>query len=438
LIYPSRRAILAAGALALPALLVGVLAPAWWTAGLAALGALLLLLALDAGLGAGKKDSELYFEGPPTAGVGAEFELEVSARFLRAPPPTCEVAIDRHYLLEAPDGLQREIAVGPDGRGAARIRLRSIRRGEAVLEHVWLRWRGPLGLVWKQKQLRLGEAVLIVPDIAAVRARSAQLLHRDMMHGLVAQMQLGEGAEFEALAEFQQGMDRRAIDWKQSARHTQLLAKEYRTERNNNIIVALDSGRTMCEPLAGVPKIDRAVSAALLTAFVALKDGDRVSLFSFDSHPRVSTKPASGPRSFALLQRVAAGIEYSDRETNYTLALATLATGLHRRSLIVFFTDFADTVSAELMLGAMGALLQRHLVLFILFRDEELDAFTAAAPDKPEDVTRAVTAATLLRERRLVVTRLRRLGVHVIETPHEQAGPALVSAYVDLKRRNLL
>jgi uncharacterized protein (DUF58 family) len=438
LIYPSRRAILAAGGLALPALLVGVLAPAWWTAGLAALGALILLLVLDAGLGAGKNDAELYFEGPPTAGVGAEFDLEVSVRFLRAPPQTCEVAIDRHYLLDAPEGLQREIVVGQGGRGAARIKLRSVRRGEAVLEHVWLRWRGPLGLVWKQKQLRLGEAVLIVPDIAAVRARSAQLLHRDMMHGLVAQMQLGEGAEFEALAEFQQGMDRRAIDWKQSARHTQLLAKEYRTERNNNIIVALDSGRTMCEPLAGLPKIDRAVSAALLTAFVALKDGDRVSLFSFDSHPRVSTKPASGPRSFALLQRVAAGIEYSDRETNYTLALATLATGLHRRSLIVFFTDFADTVSAELMLGAMGALLQRHLVLFILFRDEELDAFTAAAPDKPEDVTRAVTAATLLRERRLVVTRLRRLGVHVIETPHDEAGPALVAAYVDLKRRNLL
>jgi uncharacterized protein (DUF58 family) len=438
LIYPSRRAILAAGGLALPAMLVGVLAPAYWTAGLAALGALILLLALDAALGAGRNDVELYFEGPPTAGVGAEFELEVSVRFMRAPPAACEVAVDRHRLLDAPEGLTRKISVGRSGRGAARIRLRSVRRGEARLEHVWLRWRGTLGLVWKQKQLRLDEAVLIVPDIAAVRARSAQLFTRDMMHGLVAQMQLGEGAEFEALTEFQQGMDRRAIDWKQSARHTALLAKEYRTERNNNIIVALDCGRTMCEPLAGLPRIDRAVSAALLTAFVALKDGDRVSLFSFDSHPRLSTKPASGQRSFALLQRVAAGIEYSERETNYTLALATLATGLHRRSLIVFFTEFADTISAELMLNAVAASLKRHLVLFILFRDEELDAFTAAAPETPEDVTKAVTAAALLRERRLVVTRLRRLGVHVIETAHEQAGPALVAAYVDMKRRNLI
>ena len=106
--------------------------------------------------------------------------------------------------------------------------------------------------------------------------------------------------------------------------------------------------------------------------------------------------------------------------------------------MIVIFTDFADTISAELMLSAVGALLSRHLVLFILFRDEELEGFTAAPPEAPEDVTRAVTAAALLRQRRLVVSRLRRLGVHVIETSHDEAGPALVNAYVQMKRRNLL
>jgi len=438
LIYPARRAVLAAGALALPALLVGVVAPAYWTAGLAGLAMLTVLLVLDAGLGAAVKDADLDFEGPAIAGVGREFAIDAVARFRRGPPGECEVAIDRHYLLDAVDGLAKSARIGAGGSGRVRILLRAVRRGEARLEQVWMRWRGPLGLVWKQKTLQLDTPVLIVPDIGAVRADSARLMHRDMVHGLVAQMQLGEGAEFEALAEFRQGMDRRSIDWKQSARHAQLLAAEYRTERNNNIIVALDGGRTMCEPLAGLPKIDRAVSAALLTAFVALKDGDRVSLFSFDSHPRVTTKPVSGQRSFALLQRVAGAIEYSDRETNYTLALATLAASHSRRSLIVVFTDFADTISAEMMLAAVGTLLKRHLVLFILFRDEELEDFIAAEPATAEDVTKAATAAALLRERRLVVTRLKRLGVHVVETAHANAGPALVAAYVDIKRRNLI
>jgi uncharacterized protein (DUF58 family) len=437
LIYPTERSVLAAAAVAPAALMIGVFVPAYWFAGLAILGFLAALIALDAAMGAAPADVTVSAEGPASVGVGAEFELAVELRFARAAPARCEIAVDRDPLLEAPDGLERTVATG-GGRGEGRVALRATRRGRAEIETMWVRWRGPFGLVWKQRRLVLGAAVAIVPDIRAVSERSAQLFHRDMMQGLAAQMQLGEGAEFESLTEFQQGMDRRSIDWKQSARHNELLAKEYRTERNNNLIIALDSGRTMCEPLAGRPRIDTAVAAALLTAFVALKDGDRVSLFGFDSHPRVSTRPVSGQRSFALLQRVAATIDYSDRETNYTLALATLATGLHRRSLVVVFTDFADTISAELMLQAVGTLLSRHVVLFILFRDEELETFTAKEPQGPEDVTKAVTAATLLRQRRLVVGRLRRLGAHVIEAAHDQAGPALLNSYIGMKRRNLL
>jgi len=83
-------------------------------------------------------------------------------------------------------------------------------------------------------------------------------------------------------------------------------------------------------------------------------------------------------------------------------------------------------------------LLKRHLVLYVVLRDEELEAFTGAEPAEPADVSRAVMAASLLRERRLVLTRLRHMGVHVIEAAANEAGPALVNAYLDLKRRDAL
>ena len=101
-----------------------------------------------------------------------------------------------------------------------------------------------------------------------------------------------------------------------------LVAKEYRTERNNNIVMALDAGRAMCEPLAGLPRIDRAVSAALLTAFVALKDGDRVGLFAFDSKPRAvepAGSPAGAPSPCCSGSRRGSIIPSS--ETNYTLGI---------------------------------------------------------------------------------------------------------------------
>ena len=433
MIYPTRLSVLLAAAVAPAALLVGIFWPLYWTSGLALLALLVALGVVDALAGA--RRAEVSCEGPAAVGVGETFAIVVNVRFGGGSPRSAEVAVGVSGPVEAPFGWRAQAEMES---GAAAIMLKAERRGTARLESVWVRWKGPLGLVWKQRQLGLGQAVLITPDIRAVREKSVQLVNRDAMHGQVAQLQVGEGAEFEALTDYRQGLDRRSIDWKTSARHTHLIAKEYRTERNNNVVMAVDSGRAMCEPAGGVPRVDRAVSAALLTAFVALRDGDRVGLFAFDSRPRASSHPISGPRAFAMLQRVAAGIDYSGHETNYTLGLATLASGLNRRSLVVVFTEFADTISAELMLNAVGALLKRHLVLFVVLRDEELEGFTAAEPEAPEDISRAVVAAGLLRERRLVLTRLRHLGAHVIEATADQAGPALVSAYLDMKRRNLL
>ena len=437
MIYPTRLAILIAAGIAPLALLIALLAPAWWSGGLVLLALLLILCAIDALTGAGLQAGDVTCEGPRSAGIGDSFAVIVRALFRKARPGAAEFALGVSGPVEAPFGL-RAGGEREGDRFAAAIMLKAERRGTVRLETVWVRWRGPLGLLWKQRQLGLGQEVLITPNIRQLREASAQMVNREAMFGIRAQLQLGEGAEFESLADYRQGTDRRAIDWKQSARHTHLIAKEYRTERNNNVVMALDSGRAMCEPVDGVPRIDRAVSAALLTAFVALRDGDRVGLFGFDSRPRAASKPISGPRAFPMLQRVAAGIDYSASETNYTLALATLTAELQRRSLIVVFTEFTDTINAELMLNAVGALLKRHLVLFVVLRDEELEAFAAAEPAEPEDISRAVTAAALLRERRLVITRLRHLGVHVVEAAGADAGPALVGAYLDLKRRSLL
>ena len=58
---------------------------------------------------------------------------------------------------------------------------------------------------------------------------------------------------------------------------------------NNQIVFAFDCGQAMCEPVGGLPRIDRAVTAALTASYVALKGGDRVALFGFAQRPELST-----------------------------------------------------------------------------------------------------------------------------------------------------
>lgn len=438
MISPTRLAIWATAAGAPVALVIGVLLPAHWPAGLAWPAAVLLLTLADAFSGPRPAKAQISLVMPKTMPVGGDGQARISVSIAGARPPSaCEVAVDGDPLLLMPDEGRLWMALD-EGRGEAELELLAIRRGTARIGWIWLRWKGPFGLVWKQARRSEDAGTIILPDIRPVRESGAQIFERHALQGLLAQIDRGDGVDFDALVEYRSGMDRRAIDWKQSARHMKLHAKEFRSERNNQIVFAMDCGRQMSEPVGGLPSIDRAVTAMLLTSWIVLKLGDRVALHAFDSRPRIASGLVGGTASFSELQKLAAQIDYGADETNYMFAMTTLATTLKRRSMIVLFTEFTDMTSAEFMVRAAARLVETHLLLVVVFRDEALQAFVDKEPETPEDLTRAVTAAALLRDRQLVLLRLRHLGVHVIESPYGQVAEHLIAAYVDLKRRDLL
>ncbi|HWA62280.1 MAG TPA: DUF58 domain-containing protein [Caulobacteraceae bacterium] len=436
MIYPTRLAIALMAVGAPAALLIGLIAPGWWVVGGGWAALILGLVLVDALVGPSRASAVLSLETPGVIGIGGRGELTLRADFERAAPRMAEIAVETNARLTAtPVRLHARFH---GSQALASARLTPVRRGEGEISTLWLRWRGPLGLVWKQVREAPARKVAVTPNIQAVKDEAIRLFSREAMFGLKTQLETGEGSEFHALRELVGGMDPRTIDWKQSARHTKLLAKEFRTERNHPVVFAIDTGRLMCDPIAGVPRVDRSINAALLLAYVSLKLGDRAAMYGFDAKPRLFSGVVAGAGAFPLLQRVAARLDYSDEETNFTLGLTQLGTALERRSLVVVFTDFADSTSAELMLENVARLLRRHLVLFVVLRDEELEGIARREPVTADDVSRAVTAAAMMREREVVVGRLRRLGAHIVDAPADRLGPALISAYLDLKRRDLM
>lgn len=434
MIYPTRSAVIAAAAGAPFALAFAAVEPGRWFLALAWPLAIILLTLLDAFRGIASATVRVDFPGHAYVGETRDCTVTVS---VEGRPPSAWVALQSPSLVNAQDNGRARVTL-QDGRGAILISLEMLRRGIARFERLWLRWTGPLGLAWQQDVIEIGADFPILPDLRPVHDEGARIFQRHALEGLIAQLARGEGSDFDTLVDFRIGMDRRAIDWKQSARHLKLLAKQYRTERNNQIVFAVDTGRQMCEPVAGIARVDRCVSAMLLTAWIALKLGDRVAINAFDSRPRLASGLVSGGGAFAELERIAAKIDYSADETNYTFALATLAARLARRSMIILFTEFADTVSADFLLRAIRRLVETHLVVVVVLRDEELEAITTTDPQSADDVTRAIMAANLLKDRRVIITRLQHLGVHVVEAEYDQVCERLVQSYLDLKKRDLL
>ncbi|CAA9520949.1 MAG: Cell division protein DivIC (FtsB), stabilizes FtsL against RasP cleavage [uncultured Sphingomonas sp.] len=435
MIYPTRRAVLAAAAGAPVALTVAAVAPERWFLATAWPLLLLLLCLVDSLRSRGPALAEAKF--PPSAYVGETREASVRIAIASA-PAQAEVALDADPRVVVSGGSATFWLQLQDGRGRAGIPLEMVRRGTASFDRLTLRWTGPLGLLWQQAEVELGVRFPILPDLRPTSSHGIQLFERHAFEGLLAHLTSGEGSDFDTLVEYRTGMDRRTIDWKHSARDGKLVAKRYHGERNNQVVFAVDCGRQMSEPIAGLPRVDRVVAAMLLTGWLALKLGDRVAVHAFDSRPRLASGLVSGSGAFAELQRAAAAIDYSGEETNYTFALTTLAAGLTRRSMIILYTEFTDPVSASFLVLAMRRLVRTHLVLVVVLRDEELAAIAEREPRTADDVTRTVTAAALLKERRVVVTSLQHLGVHVVESEHDRVSERLAHAYLDLKRRDLL
>ncbi len=435
MIYPTRRVVVMAVLGAPVALVAGLIQPGLWLAAPAWLLAVGVLMLVDALFAPSPQAAVVDFEAPGYLAVAAPAKAGLSVAFgtRGRTPRALQAALDAEPRV----GLLN-VRGRTEEAGRFVFDLQPERRGQAVFTEAVLRWQGPLGLIWRQARRKLAVTAPIGSDIRRIEDEAVHMFSRDALHGAKVQLELGEGAEFHALSEFHSGMDRRTVDWKQSARHQTLLAKEFRTERNHQIVMALDCGRVMSEPIDGAPRIDRAIHGALILAYASLRSGDRAGLFAFDDRPRLSTGSLSSVAGFPLLVRQAAAIDYGVEETNYALGLSTLSASLKRRSLVVIFTEFADSTAAELMIETTGRLIKRHLVLFVVMRDEELEALVTAPPRMPEDVLRAVVAATLLRERDLVLARLRRLGAHIVEAPADRIGPEVLNAYLDLKRRDLL
>jgi uncharacterized protein (DUF58 family) len=443
---PTSRAALLFG-VAFPLSLLPVLVSVQlWTVWLAAVVGATFLLGLDAVLAMPARKLTARAQAPAVLYIGdAEPELltlEVGTTWRFG--TRAEVLVDLDEDLEAQPA--QSVVVPRRGLGPARLPLplSPRRRGELAVRALYARWTGPLGLMRRSVRVPLDLRVKCVPNVRAVRAAAIRYFaSREFLAGLKLERYVGDGSEFESLRDYVPGMDHRAIDWKASARHIKLLVQEFRAERNHQVILAVDTGHLMREPLGAdgapaVPKLDHAVNAALLLAYFGLRTGDRVGLYGFDARPKSFTEPMAGVGAFARLQVATAELDYSTSETNFTLGLMELSHKLRRRSLVVLLTDFVDTISAELMFENLHRLAKRHLVVFVTLRDPALGLLAAARPASSLDLHRAVIAQDLVREREVVLRRLRRLGITTIDAAPGEVSMQLLNRYLEIRRREMI
>ncbi len=335
-------------------------------------------------------------------------------------------------------GLPAPFELPPHGGCLVRYEVTPSRRGPRQLRGVTVRYEAPLGLVARQERAELSADVNVYPDVHA--ARSLEMLRRQgRQDARLGSLRVrGGDTEFERLRPYQRGDEIRHIDWRASARRDDLTARQFQADSNQNVVFALDIGRGMRGESGGLTSVDHALNAALLTADVALRGGDKAGLMTFDDLPRAFLRPTGGRTGARKLTRAVYALEASVAATDYRAAMTFLQSQVRARSLLVVFTNLLEPRSAKDLSASVRSLLPRHLPLVVLMRDMDVEAI-AKEPARAEiDLYVRAAAAEALAWRDGLVRQLERSGVLMLDAAPGDVTPQLVKRYLEIKARRLL
>jgi uncharacterized protein (DUF58 family) len=331
-------------------------------------------------------------------------------------------------------GASGPVAVRIPVRGQMTVTttLRPTRRGDRSAAAVTVRSAGPLGLAARQATRQLPGTIRVLPPFLSRRHLPDKLALLRQLDGQHRSLIRGQGSEFDSLREYVIGDDVRSIDWRSSARLAGVMVRTWRPERDRRIVIVLDTGRTSAGRVAGVPRLEAAMDAALLLAALAARAGDRVDLLAVDRQVSARVIGASRTEVLPLLTDAMAVLEPELAESDHALMASTLLAIARQRCLVVLLTDLN---SAALELGLMpriGLLTNRYRLLVAATADPRL-AELAGGRDDPAGVYAAAAAQRAAADRARLASALARHGAEVIDAPPDRLAPALADAYLKMK-----
>lgn len=288
-------------------------------------------------------------------------------------------------------------------------------RGDHYLPGIVAEVRDPFGLFTVRQSIRAPARLLVLPTLRRLRHLPIRPQQTRLFAGPIPARQGGPGVEFHGLRPYQSGDPKRWVHERASARHPdQLFTREFEQERMADIGLILDARRSRQMIGHNRSLFEHSVEACAAFAQAWIAEGHRVGLLIYGRHID-RTPPGYGKVQRERVLRALAQAQIGDHPL--FAELENLPTRLFptRSQLILVSPLGRDDFPTLRTLRARGYALAVVTPDPIRFEQRLL----------PEDKHVDMATKLLRTERRLLLRKLRALGVHVVdwdvETPLEQA-----------------
>lgn len=404
--------------------------PQWSTFGFY-LVVMATILAIDWARAVAPQDVDIERSGDTAVRMGdpAALMLQLTNRSSR----TFAGSVRDAWPPSAPTSPRRhDLTIESGDRGRITTIAEPARRGPCHADRVTVRALGPWGLMGRQRSVAMRWRIDVLPPFNSRKHLPSKLARLRDLEGRTIVLQRGQGTEFDSLREYVVGDDVRSIDWRASARASDVMVRTWRPERDRHVLIVLDCGRTSAGRVGDAPRLDAGIESVLLLTALAARAGDRVDVLAWDRGVRGAVQGQSGAALMAATTSMLANVGSSLVETDWSRLSAEIVRRARHRSLVVLLTALDPAPLRQGALPVLPQLVGRHQVLIAAAGDPSVAQMLADRSDLAATY-RAAAAAGFGLERRAVAEQLTRIGVEVVDALPGDLAPALADRYLALK-----
>ena len=221
-------------------------------------------------------------------------------------------------------------------------------------------------------------------DLAKIREYgNVEFLAKQMVEGLITGLHKspfhGFSVEFAEHRLYNTGESTRHIDWKVFAKTDRLYTKRYEEETNLRCHLLIDTSSSMYYPEKTNGKITFSAMAAAALAYMLQKQKDAISLTTFSSEIEIQTPIKS---THSHIHKIFLDLETilqkpkTNKKTAVSDVIHQIAERIHKRSLVVIFSDMFDNINeSEKMFSALQHLKHNlHEVLIFHVTDKKTES----------------------------------------------------------------
>ena len=386
---------------------------------------------------------------PPELVIRREFDRRFAIRDHTKVSVFVENGTPRSFKLKIKDEYPPEMAldeprdaefmIGGQNDAEFYYHLTPPKRGRYQFGQTAVRFLSRLGLVWCQTRLGQPQSVKVYPNMR--RAREMELKALGARSFLAIQrraVRRGEGREFESMRDYVRGDELRHISWTATARRSRLTTRQYQIERDQTVMIAIDSGRLMTGRIDGETKFDTAIHAALALMSACARAGDNCGLVVFGRKIKKFLPPKRGVEHMDAVLEALHDVEPDLIEPSYARAFQFIGSNLKKRSFVVILTDLVDKDSSKDLINSLKLLRPRHLPLVATIGDRDLNLTVDAVPNDIKDVFTQSAAEEIIHQRKSALRLVETIGGLALDVNAQTLAPKLLESYLKVKERGML